>query len=169
MRIAIVSSLLISVLIIIATASLVPLYISSSYKLNDILKQIESRKKEITINGKQDPIKIIQNVNKKLAIIKKKDSVLPLSSDLIALIVEHKPDNIKINAIFYDREFGGGGVSLNGVARNRETMLSFLKSLEKEKVFIKVDLPISSFAEEEDIKFSIKITMEVKNKKNDKK
>jgi len=167
-RIGIVSLLLLSVLAIIAIVSLIPLHISSSFELNDIIKQMETEKQEIPhITEKQDPIKITQDVNEKLSVLRKKDSVLPLSSDLITVIVEHKPNDIKINALFYDKGLMDGKVSLNGIAKNRETLLSFLKSLEGEKIFTKVDLPISSFVEEKDIKFSIRITMEVKDIKSD--
>jgi len=166
-RIGIVSLLFLSVLIIIAFVSLIPLYISSSYKLNDVLKQMESKKQEtLYVDEKNNPIKITQDINNKLAVLEKKDSILPPSSDLITIVVGHKPNNVKINAIFYDRGLTDGKVVLNGIARNRETLLSFLKSLEEDKIFTKVDLPISSFVEERDIEFSIRITMEVKNKKN---
>jgi len=167
-RIGIVSLLLLSVLTIIAIVSLIPLHVSSSSELNDIIRQMETEKKETpNIIEEQNPIKITQDVNAKLAVLRKKDSALLLSSDLIAVIVGHKPNDIKINAMFYDRGLMDGKVSINGVAKDRETLLSFLKSLEVEKIFTKVDLPISSFVEESNIEFSIRITMEVKDKKND--
>lgn len=166
-RIGIVFLLLLSVLIIIAIISLIPLYISSSYKLNDILAQIEAEKQDgFSGDDKQDPIKITQDANAKLLMLRKKDSVLPLSSELATIIVGHKPSDVKINAIFYDRGLSDGKITLNGVARNRETLLSFLKSLERESVFKEVNLPISSFVEEMDIEFSIRITMELENEKN---
>ena len=167
MRVYIVSLLFLSVLIIIAIVSLLPLYISSLSKLNDIRSQMEVEKQKASYAAEeQDPIKITREVNAKLAILGKKDSALPQSSNLITTIVGYKPDNIKINAIFYDRGLAEGKILLNGIAEDRETLLSFLKLLEGEKIFTKVDLPISSFVKEKDIEFSIKITTKVENKKD---
>lgn len=166
-RIGIVFLLLLSTLIIIATISLIPLYISSSYKLNDILAQIEDEKQNsFREDDKQDPIKITQDANAKLLVLRKKDSILPLSSELTTIIVGYKPSDVKIDAILYDRGLSDGKITLNGIARNRETLLSFLKSLERESMFKKVNLPISSFVKETDIKFSIRITIELENEKN---
>ena len=73
---------------------------------------------------------------------------------------------MKINSIFYDREQKEGRISLSGISENRETLLSFLQSLEGENMFDSVELPISSFVEGEDIEFTIRIDIKKGSKDN---
>ena len=50
-------------------------------------------------------------------------------------------------------------VAVSGISYNREALVSFVKSLEASKVFKNVDLPISNFTKDRDIKFTFRMSV----------
>ncbi len=164
-RLCIVVSFLFAALVAIAVVLLAPSFILSSFKYSSATKQLAMEKKKISdsIEG-IDPIKVAKDVNAELKVLEKKGSLMPFSYDVFTVIVGYKPDGIKIKSMFYDRRQKDGNISIAGVSKDRKTLLSFLKSLEGEEIFTKVELPISSFVEGEDIEFSIRITLDKENK-----
>jgi len=163
-RLGIVAMFLFAGLVVVAIVLLTPSYILSSFKYSSAFSQLEIEKKKISdAAAGLDPIKEAKDINAKLIVLEREGSLMPLSYDIFTTIVGHKPQNVKINAIFYDRENMDGRISINGLSKDRETLLSFLKSLEGENMFDRVELPISSFVEGEDIEFSIRISIERAN------
>ncbi len=82
-------------------------------------------------------------------------------SDAVLLIARMRTEGIRISAIEYQAgdNFKKGTLRVDGKAVSREALLSFRKALEQQShLFTKVDLPISNFALEKDIPFSIGIT-----------
>lgn len=157
-RVAVVASLLISVLVFIAGVLLVPSYILSSFKFNSSSSQLEVEKKKISdATEGVDPIRIAKEVNEKLVVLEREGSLLPLSYDVATVVVGHKPSRVKINSIYYDRDMEEGRVNIKGLSKDRETLLVFLQSLEAEEIFTSVELPISSFVEGQDIEFTIRV------------
>jgi Tfp pilus assembly protein PilN len=159
-RLSITASLFVAGLVAIAGILLLPSFILSSYKYNSAVKQLNVEKKKISDSSDGiDPIKTAKNVNAQLVVLGQKGYLTPLSYDVFTVIVGYKPKGVKINSIFYDRMEEEGTVSVNGVSKDRKTLLSFLQSLEQEEMFSSVELPISSFVEGQDINFSIRITI----------
>lgn len=164
MRLAVVAMFLLSGLIVVSIVLLAPSYILSSVKYKSATTRLEAEKKKISDSADGlDPIKIAKKVNANLKILGQESSMMPLSYDVFTTVVGHKPESVKIKSIFYDREKDAGRVSVVGVSKDRKTLLLFLQSLESEKMFNSVELPISSFVEGEDIEFTIRITIEVEN------
>jgi len=162
MRLLVVAALLFAALIAISLVLLSPSFILSSFKYSGSSTQLETEKKKISDSVEGiDPIKVAKEVNAQLVILGEEGFLIPLSYDVFNIIVGYKPDSIKIDSMFYDRETQDGRITISGVSKDRETLLSFLKSLEGEEIFNRVELPISSFVEGEDIEFSIRITIEV--------
>lgn len=162
-RLCIVVAGLFSMLFIVSIVLLSPSFILSSFKYSTAYKQLEMEKKKISDETEGiDPIKTAKKVNKQLAVLGKEGSFMPLSYETVTMIVKHKPDRVKIKSIFYDRGQSDGRISISGISKDRKTLLSFLQSLEGEEIFNKVELPISSFVNGEDIEFSISISIEQK-------
>ncbi len=161
MRLATVSLFALSFLVAIAVVLLLPAYLLSSVKYNEVFEQLELEKKKISsISTQEDPVEITKDVNNKLNILKGVDSSLPDPYEITTIIIKHKPKGVFISAILYDKNKDEGKISVNGVSKDRETMLSFLRSMETENEFSSVELPISSFVKGEDIDFSIRIIIE---------
>jgi len=160
-RLAVVAALLIASLVSISVILLAPTFILSSYKYSSATNQLNTEKKKISDSAEGiDPIKTAKEVNAQLVVLGGEGSLLPLSYDVFTTIVGYKPGSIKIESMFYDRGQISGRISVGGVSKDRETLLSFLQSLEGEEMFDIVELPISSFVEGEDIEFSIQLTID---------
>ena len=161
MRLCVVSLFATASLIVAAIVFLMPSYVLSYIKYNEVSTGLEAEKNRIsnTPDG-EDPVKITKDINSKLKILKGEPSTLPDPYFITTTIIKHKPDGVFINAIQYDKNKQEGKIAINGVSSNRDTLLVFLRALEKQKDFTKVELPISSFAKGEDIGFSMRITIE---------
>lgn len=156
LRLSVVVLFFVSGLIVISIVLLFPKFILSSFEYSIAQEQLIKEKENLKgVNGTIDPIKIATDTNNKLNILKKEGYKTPMSSEVISVVVDSKPVNIKIGSIFYDRSAISGKVTISGISKDRETLLSFLRSVETNGMFSDVDLPISSFVEGRDIEFSI--------------
>lgn len=160
-RLSIVSLFAVASLVVAALVFLIPSYVLSYIKYNEVSTRLEAEKSRAsnTPDG-EDPVKITKEVNRKLKILKSESSTLPNPYFITTTIIEHKPEGVSINAIQYDKNKQEGKIAISGVSSNRDTLLVFLRALEKQKDFTKVELPISSFAKGEDINFSMRITID---------
>lgn len=76
-------------------------------------------------------------------------------------IFESKPANIRIKNIVFDNERDPepATITLTGIATDRESLRSFGRLMEARTEFSTVDLPVSNFAKEKDIEFSMLVTI----------
>ncbi len=134
---------------------LAPSWLISYYKLQDIKLQTESQSKS---NGNTDANSVyssIGDINQRLSVI---DSALDYQKVIptIESVLAYKTKDITLTQIGYTVTGAtSGSISLSGVSVTRESLVLFLNSLEASKRFTKIDLPISSFTKNRDIKFSI--------------
>ena len=138
---------------------LLPSWFISIAKEKDVVLQVATINKFL-VDSKIEPIvSTIDMINTKLDTI---NSVLeyPKVTPFIDSIVSRKTKDILINEIFYTSSGKTTGVlSLSGNSSTRESLVLFVKKLEETKLFENVDLPISNFAKDKDIKFSINMTI----------
>ena len=141
---------------------LTPIYLLGK---NIELMVAEKKNQLLEESGQIDPDVVeesIQNVNKKarsLQSITEHTKAYKLLSD----ITENKLTGISITGMSFTSGEEQEYISLVGKAPNRETLLSFRRDLEQKDYSETVDLPISNFAQNVDIDFSIKITLKDKN------
>ena len=155
LRFAATALLFFCLLGIIALAALAPSYLVSHqkeiYAKNNVavlkLDSVERSKDRLadTLAFTAKEIKVLETDNPSV-----------YSYELIAEIIQNKTEAIKITGIRVARDGGTGrDITVTGVARDRDTLLSFVRILEHEKVFEKVTVPVSNFAAAVDINFSI--------------
>ncbi len=138
----------------------------SATKYDSMSSRLKIEKKKIfDMSGNEDPIKITKDVNSKLKILNEIKSTLPNPYSITTIIIKNKPTGLLIDAILYDRNKDEEKITINGVAKNRETLLLFLRSMESDGEFSDVKLPISSFVKGENINFSLLATIDVASKK----
>lgn len=105
---------------------------------------------------------IIADTNTKLNIINTSmeyPEVLPL----INTIISNKIPTIHINEMFYRFiDKSDTTISIGGVSDTREALVAFVKKLESSETFDAVDLPVSHFAKDKNIGFSL--TLKVSHK-----
>ena len=80
----------------------------------------------------------------------------PYFYELIGDITRNTVGGSKIHAISISRaDDATFDIVITGVASDRDTLLSFARRLEREKIFASVTVPVSNFAAATDIRFSI--------------
>ena len=68
-------------------------------------------------------------------------------------VTNSKGAGISITNLFYTKE----NLSITGIAESRETLLDFRRELEQKAYTETVDLPISNFAKDTNIPFSMNV------------
>jgi len=73
-------------------------------------------------------------------------------------IIENKNSNIKITKLSFSLlRQGQGQFFVTGVSKNREGLVSFIEDLKSKAEFYSVDSPVSDFAKDSDIPFTLNI------------
>lgn len=146
--------------LIISLVLLVPSYLLSRVRLTDARVKLEQTK--AALDSKSFPIDVATELS---AATRNAQDLRPFVKqtsphDLIK-IFETKPNTIKLTEIhFGNRPPAQATIFLKGIAANRESLTNFGRLMEARTEFSKVDLPVSNFAREKDIVFSM--TIEVK-------
>lgn len=131
-------------------------FISASYE-KKISAEYKAVKDSLRSENYEQLDSLLRETGKKLKILSPRKNI-HYFHDVIAGLLRNRSSNIKISRItFRSGGENGGEAQIIGTANKREDLLSFNRSLEREKMFSKVELPISSFAKDTDISFSIKI------------
>lgn len=148
------TSWLVIVLVLVSIGMLVPVYLLS--RSTEMLA--ETKKQELSRDANSlNPLEVKEEIfliNKKVRVLADNDHTKIY--DLFSDITQSKRSGISIVAV----SFRPSEISISGNARNRETLLSFRRDLEQKGYSKKVDLPVSNFAQNIDIDFSIKVTLD---------
>jgi len=94
------------------------------------------------------------DINKKIGDLRGTGKEVSIAN-IISEILNTVTSSIKINSFNYDKNF----LMLNGMAKDRDGLTSFVKKLEENTLFTKVNLPVSNLAQEKNINFSIQISI----------
>jgi hypothetical protein len=106
---------------------------------------LEKSKSETTVNE-------VNSLSKRV-ISASENTISPES--LINQIASKKPSNIRVQK--YDLNMEDGNILVEGIADNRQTLLSFKESLQGIKEIQSVDLPITNLITEGPINFSLRL------------
>ena len=80
-----------------------------------------------------------------------------LLHELLVNIVSTKTDTVSLTRFSFAKASEGKRYAdINGISKDRATLLAFVRALERSGLFEKVEVPISNFAEDTDIEFSIR-------------
>ncbi len=146
-----------AVLITVNLVLLAPSYllaVSESTFISEELSSLET--KGINKTQEKDVYAKIKDVNKKIDMfLKTGNSNKWIPSELFMKIISIKTPAIKINGFSYDTTAGRERIVLTGRADDRENLARFIEELKRDKIFTKVELPISSYVKSKNIEFSI--------------
>ena len=142
---------------LIGVIGLLPSYVLSNARLNEVLE----RTRIINSLGRGDDEPDLRGwlleTNQKLRILSPKlDTDRP--SDVIEKIVDQSLKGLRITGFLWTKVEGGITLSVNGVAQDRQTLITFENRLNASKYFSNVTLPISNLAKDKDIDFQIKFS-----------
>lgn len=156
-RIAVASWFFVA-LIVVSIVSLVPLYFFSEH-IEFLTKNQQERLQRESINFN------VEELEDQINLINGKVRALALNTnhvriyDYVTDITENKRGGITISSLAFSETDSDQVIGLAGIANNRETLLAFRRDLEQKDYIDFVELPISNFAENADIGFSITITL----------
>jgi len=144
-------------------AYVVPYYVSVDKKDAKITEQFKS---VISIENKENVGESVlrmvsQTVDEMNAVeLYNKDTLIP--SAYFTKIIENKNFNIQITRLSYNFiEKGQGQFLVSGISKNREGLVAFIEDLKFKAGFASVESPVSSFANDRDISFTINIKTKI--------
>ena len=138
---------------------LFPSWIISFYKEKQISQQAEQNNQASLLTEVGEVNTNIKNINLELQTINASleyKKIIPFINSVLL----KKTRSITLNEITYNSsDPQNSTILIEGVSSTRNSLLAFVKSLEDSQAFKKVDLPISNFAKDRNINFSISLTI----------
>lgn len=140
---------------------ILPSYIYLSTEEKDLLASNVSHTTANNLADNSSGSKTFQNVNNELSVLSSNIGLNTFDS-LILRLTSLKSQGIQLKEIIYQNKTATSStIILNGVAASRGALLSFSKNIEANDTFYNVDLPVSDFAKNKDIDFSISMTAHI--------
>ncbi len=145
--------------VVVSSGFLFPSLILSNIKLSTISDAAEKARISNEQQTKDSSSgAVLKTTENKLALLKSKDSETAFTY-LVDLITENKSPDIRIKDISYERsDDGNGKIVVSGLSKNRESLTVFSNQMQAISIFKAVDLPVSNFAKDKDISFSMQIS-----------
>ncbi len=145
--------------------ALLPSYVLIQAKQAELTIGLASLKNSQSISGSEKVYQLLETANQQI-------NFLSLQSGLsltaaVKEILARRPIGVTINSLTYHPQEGTDGqlvvaVSLKGIANRREAIMEFVKNLQTEPTFTGINIPVSSFAKDRDIEFSLTFTQNEK-------
>lgn len=129
---------------------LLPSYFVSQLKEESIVRQSELLKETIAFREIDISAATLLATKQKINALTSVQEQVP-QTKIIQTIIQNIDENIVVDTFYYKK----GEMKITGRADSRTALISFSNRLEKEELFNRVDLPISSLARDSDIIFSI--------------
>lgn len=144
---------------LIGIISIFPARVLSSLKISEVKNTINNIQESTFFKEEDDLTKKLSEANLKLLALHPPQNEIHLDQ-FLRNITKLKGPDIRINGFIYAQGSGTTGATLTvaGIARSRESLSEFVKTLRKEPSFSKVDLPVSSFTRDQNASFTVMIT-----------
>ncbi len=157
-RFLIVSLVALLVLILLGIVFLLPSLFLADAKNQAVNSRIKILKD--TVLSKQDSTisTIFESTKSDLKLLTSGQDSLSLRT-LLETIINDRISGISIRSFSFSRIEADGSIlaTIKGVYTERDSLVAFRKSLEREKIFNRVDLPISSLAKSKNADFTIEL------------
>ena len=102
----------------------------------------------------EDSSAVLKDAQEKISLLQPSSNNL-LATKIISRLIAAEPNGVKVNGISYGA--GVDGIELSGVASSRESLSLFTDNLHSQFKNATVNLPVSSFAKDRNIDFSLNI------------
>jgi hypothetical protein len=144
-------------IVVISAVFAIPSYIISFARYSDISYQKDIVDKEFAGIQKEDSSKDVKEILDMVSVIKNNASdIIPTGA--IEQILSKTNAGITIKNISYTpSDDTSVVVDISGRSDTRQNLADFVETLQKTENFSGVELPVSSFARDRDINFSLKI------------
>ena len=136
-----------------------PSWLSSFYKEQEVSGEVEMAKGSELSSDVSSTTIAVQSINAELNII---DAELeyPRVIPFIDTILSQRTSDIYINGLTYvSTDKNAATITLMGISDTRQSLVAFVERLKQIKSFVAVDLPISNLVKDQNINFSLTITI----------
>lgn len=143
----------ISIFFIINIILLFPSYISLRTEKATYKSESDALSKQIEVKDKEGLTVTMNQIQSDLSLVKPDETEIYRA---INAILNQTTTQISILSLNYTR--GGkspSSISIQGIAKDRASLLTFSNNLKKELLFTSVDLPVSNLAKQTDVKFNL--------------
>lgn len=138
---------------------LLPAYVHVFFEEKNIRADVEIVKNSLQLKKADDVVGTIKATNELLKALSPAKSHVR-TSEIIEKTLGAKNAAIHITDIEYmETKTSSSTVLLKGIADKRESLREFVNTLEGTEGFAKVELPVSNFAKDKNIDFSITISL----------
>lgn len=161
-RAFIVFSFGILLLMFLSVIFLIPAYLSSHGKYQIVERTKAGLQKSISMSENNQDADKVKDIVLSVETLKMY-TLKEFPTDVYERILRNKPKGVTINHFVYTPNVSVGvtaeptTVDLSGVSNTRAELLKFSDSLKKDKAFKSVNVPLSSFAKDRAIEYSIKL------------
>ena len=134
-----------------------PSWVASVFRQEEAVSQIEKMRESLLSQNTNSVASIIAGTNAKLNII---NTTLeyPEVAPIFNVILSNQTSSIRLNGLTYTSiNASTSALTMSGISTTRESLVSFVKSLEKSKAFKTVDLPVSNLAKDKNIDFAVSL------------
>lgn len=152
--------LLLSLICVLATALLFPSYFFTLSKERLAENNLEKFNIENPEIATDELDKSILDINNKLALISANKQHYQIGAGFVNSLLSSRPKGITFSQILFSKKPDGSMVlEIHGEAVDRNVLRAFKTTLEGNKDFSVVDLPVSNFLERNNINFTTSITI----------
>lgn len=154
-RLVVVLLVFVSAYFLINIAFLFPSYISLESKKNIHNIELSSLKDQISVKDNQGLEALVNKVRFEVLLAKPDETEVYAA---IKKILEHVSGGISLTILSYTRgENTSSTLNIQGIAKDRSSLLSFTNNLKKDLMFSAVNLPVSNLAKQTDVKFNMTV------------
>lgn len=159
-RVWIVVSVIITALLFVSFAFLYPTYRMSHGRYAEILDQKKDIDTKIAVRQNDTSVDSVASISTSISALRMFNNEQDPAT-LITTLLAQKPKGVAIVRISYQSSPKAGvtRIELSGKSDTREHLVLFSQQVKNSKLFINVDVPLSSFAREKDIDFSMRVTV----------
>lgn len=154
----ILSLLLLTITSIIAFLLVIPSFIMTKAKEAETVSQVGFLRESLASKNIDELNKTVMVARDEIKALQESNTTTLSVHDLFLKILSHKSADIRITGFLYGIVAEKHEIIVNGVARDRESLLTFAQEIGKEQIFSDISLPVSNFAKNKDIEFSFGVT-----------
>lgn len=151
------SALLVFVMVLLVF--LLPTYVYVLFEEENMRADVEAVKNSLELRKADDVVGKIKETNEQLkALSWLKNSVK--TAEGLEQALHAKDSFIHVTEIqYFETKIGSSTLMLKGIADKRESLRGFVTKLQSIEGFSKVELPVSNFAKDKDIEFTINMIL----------
>ncbi|MDP2705219.1 MAG: hypothetical protein U1D31_02645 [Patescibacteria group bacterium] len=154
----VLSLLLLTITGVIAFLLIIPSFIMTKAKEAETVSQVGLLREALASKDVDDLNNAITVARDEIKALQETNGSTLSVHDLFLKVLSHKSANIRVTGLLYGTVGEKHEIVVNGIARDRESLLTFAQEIGKEQVFSDISLPVSNFAKNKDIEFSFSVT-----------